>query len=531
MKSIMRFPLIFLETLGATAVTVSVSGIKNFIEFFLLTLKLIWEKSIKIREKLTNIAKYLFVFAASPFVKMSININNMNRDLKQQKQDKGAVAAVLAFLPYLLRVIFGKRGIAVTAFNYAAPILSVIFLFNVVSYATSANFALKLSVNGEFLGYIENEQVFLDAEAFVLGRVNYFGSDQTIEMIPEFSIAHSSSERLTMNQVANLILQGADFTLIHAYGFFINGELHGAVLEADFPLIDSTIEALLDEYASEEPADDEEVDFLDLVVWDKYDLFLEESIVNPQKIITMITATNCTADECEGEDCEFCEPYLPVTVTRTEEYDVAVAFETEHRNDDTLFTRSTRVTQQGKDGVNRRIARVSYINDEEIRRNVIQSTVVTEPVTKIINIGTKEHTGGMVSGQDAHYGMFIWPVVNSAGQPVGGITQGFHSGHGAYDIAGTALFGTPIVAGDSGVVVTAVYEWGAYGHTVVIQHDNGLRTLYAHNSELLVVVGQAVVQGEQIARLGSTGRSTGPHLHFEVIDGNRRLNPRDYLPS
>jgi hypothetical protein len=355
-------------------------------------------------------------------------------------------------------------------------------------------------------------------------------------MEPEFSIANGGSEPLTMNQVANLILQGADFTLVHAYGFFIDGNLHGAILEEDFHLIDTTVNSLLNEYKTGEP--DEEVAFLNYVVWDEYDLFLEESIVTPRKIITMITATTCSGKLCKSdeeddedeEDCTGCEPYLPITITRTEEYDVPVAYMEEFRNDDTLFERSTHVTQQGVNGINRRVARVAYINGEEVRRNVIQSTVISEPVTKITNIGTKPHTRGTVSDQIRHYGMFIWPVVNAAGQPVGGITQGFHGGHAAFDIAGGGLFGTPIVAGACGVVILAQYEYGAYGHTVIIQHDNGLQTLYAHCSEIQVVVGQQVAQGEQIANLGSTGRSTGPHLHFEVIDGNRRLNPANYLP-
>ncbi|MCL1789412.1 MAG: peptidoglycan DD-metalloendopeptidase family protein, partial [Oscillospiraceae bacterium] len=527
MKKSLNLLLAFLETLGSTAVIVSIDGFKTFIEYFLLTLKLVWEKSIKIREKVANIAKYLFVFIASPFVKMSINVSDMNKDLKEKKQSTGTFGAFLAFFPYLLRLIFGKRGIAVTAFNYAAPILSLVFLFNVVSYATSVNFTLKLTVNGEFLGYIENEQVFLDAEASVLKRVNYFGSDLTIEMIPEFSITSSGHSTMTMDEVSNQILRSADFTLVHSYGFFIDGNLHGAILEEDFHLIDRAMDSLLDKYRTGET--DEEVVFLNHVVWDEYDVFLEESIVHPQKIITMITATNCSGEVCEGKNCEHCEPYLPVMVTRTEEYVVDVAFNTEHRNDDSLFEKTTKVTQKGEDGTNRCVARVAYINGEEIRRNVIESTVISEPITKIINIGTKQHTSGAIASQGADYGKFIWPVINASGRAVGGITQGYHGGHRAYDIAGNGLFGTPIVAVDSGVVVFVRYDNGNYGHTVIIQHANGLRTLYAHNSELQVVEGQEVSQGQQIANLGTTGKSTGPHLHFEVIDGNSKLDPGNYL--
>ena len=69
---------------------------------------------------------------------------------------------------------------------------------------------------------------------------------------------------------------------------------------------------------------------------------------------------------------------------------------------------------------------------------------------------------------------------------------------------------------------------GNYGRYVVIDH-NGIYTCYAHNSKLLVSEGDHVVQGQQIARMGSTGRSTGPHCHFEIHDGNAFLQPRDFI--
>jgi murein DD-endopeptidase MepM/ murein hydrolase activator NlpD len=516
-KALLHFPLVFLNFLGETLVSVMVKGFKEFIEFSVLTLKLIWDKTIKIRTKVVNIAKYFGIFVASPFVKMSLNFSNLRRDMRKQREQEGDFQAILTFFQYLGRFIFGKRGLAVTAFNYAAPVLSIIFLFNIVTYATSVNFTLRLVVNGEFLGYIENEQVFLDAEAHVLQRVNYFGSDQTIEVVPAFSIANSGSEEvLTMNQVSNMILRRADFNLAYAFGFFIDGVCYGAILDEDIHLLRDTIDSLLSEYASDDP--DEEIGFLNNVSWDEYELFLEESIVDPQEIITMITAT------INGE------PFLPVTVTRVEEYKRDVAFETVHQDDDTLFVGSTSITRQGVDGVNRVTARVTYVNGEEIRRNVIRTTLVSEPVTQVINRGTKPHTSGTVSPQQAQYGTFIWPVTNVAGDPVGGITQGVHGGHMAIDIAGGGLNGTPIVAGASGRVVLAQHNYHGYGHTVIIEHENGLKTLYAHNSALQVSKGEWVTQGQQIANLGTTGRSSGPHLHFEVLEGNRPVNPLSYLP-
>lgn len=91
-----------------------------------------------------------------------------------------------------------------------------------------------------------------------------------------------------------------------------------------------------------------------------------------------------------------------------------------------------------------------------------------------------------------------------------------------------APHGTPILASGGGRVVSAGYK-GAYGRAVVIDHGDGLATLYGHASKLLVRAGDVVMPNQQIALVGSTGRSTGPHLHFEVIRHGVRVEPRQYL--
>lgn len=91
--------------------------------------------------------------------------------------------------------------------------------------------------------------------------------------------------------------------------------------------------------------------------------------------------------------------------------------------------------------------------------------------------------------------------------------------------------GANIVAAASGTVLVAGYNSGGYGNYVVINHGGGISTLYAHASSLLVSAGQTVTQGQVIAKVGSTGMSTGPHLHFEVLVNGQHTNPASYVPG
>lgn len=117
----------------------------------------------------------------------------------------------------------------------------------------------------------------------------------------------------------------------------------------------------------------------------------------------------------------------------------------------------------------------------------------------------------------------LWPVFGRLSSPFGPRWGRMHNG---IDLA--VPFGTPIKAAQSGTVITAGWM-GGYGRTVIIRHDNGLVTLYAHASRLLVKRGERIQQGQIIARVGSSGNSTGPHLHFEVVVNNRPQNPLRFL--
>jgi murein DD-endopeptidase MepM/ murein hydrolase activator NlpD len=118
---------------------------------------------------------------------------------------------------------------------------------------------------------------------------------------------------------------------------------------------------------------------------------------------------------------------------------------------------------------------------------------------------------------------FTWPIRGVITSAYGWRSSGFH--HGT-DIA--ARYGDPIQAAAAGIVAFTGYR-SVYGKTVVIEHSDGSETLYAHLSSILVSAGQRVTRGEVIGKIGTTGNSTGPHLHFEVKKGRKYVNPVNVL--
>lgn len=134
----------------------------------------------------------------------------------------------------------------------------------------------------------------------------------------------------------------------------------------------------------------------------------------------------------------------------------------------------------------------------------------------------EHYTGPIPEDAKRGTGIFGWPAS-------GRISQGFREGHRAIDIAKGS--GTPIYASDSGYVAKAGWSDIGYGQMILIDHNNGFQTLYAHLHVILVQERDSVAKGMLIGRIGATGNSTGPHLHFEIRSNGVKQNPLTYLSS
>lgn len=215
-------------------------------------------------------------------------------------------------------------------------------------------------------------------------------------------------------------------------------------------------------------------------------------------------------------------PVLSVQTTEHQVYTQSIECPVETVEDSSMYKGDSKILTQGEEGEAQIEADVVYVNGYERERTVTSSTTLREPTTTVKAVGTKEKP------KTASKGTYIWPTsshrINSyfGGRNLWG-SYDYHSG---LDIHAT--YGEQIKAADGGTVTFAGWK-GTYGNLVVITHDNGTQTYYAHNSSLLVSVGEKVYQGQAIARAGSTGNSSGVHCHFEVRVNGKAVNPLNYL--
>ncbi len=212
-------------------------------------------------------------------------------------------------------------------------------------------------------------------------------------------------------------------------------------------------------------------------------------------------------------------------------YNQKVPYTTEVKYDSKKPTSYKKVTQNGINGKERVILRVTYV--DKVQTDCVTTEIKTLKAAqkKIIVVGTKKTSSTATSYssyQTSASGSFMWPLPYTRN-----ITSGYEMRwgrmHTGIDISSAGVYGQSVVASDSGVVTWAGYDSSGYGNYVIIDHGNGYQTLYGHCSSLAVSKGQSVSKGQTIAYVGSTGYSTGPHLHFEVRSGSSRLNPMNFV--
>lgn len=211
------------------------------------------------------------------------------------------------------------------------------------------------------------------------------------------------------------------------------------------------------------------------------------------------------------------KPFVTIEMKQEKKITDTIPFEKVVKEDPTMYKGESVIKQQGVEGKKETSYLITSENGTRISKEAVNETIVQEPVQQIEIVGTK-----VISSRGT--GEFTWPAVG--GYVSSQMGQRWGTQHRGIDIARPSNYN--ILASDNGVIVATGFS-GTYGNRIVINHNNGYTTLYGHLSSISVKVGQVVEKGSVIGIMGSTGNSTGTHLHFEVEKNGSLVNPLSYV--
>ncbi len=305
--------------------------------------------------------------------------------------------------------------------------------------------------------------------------------------------------------------------LTYGWGLYVDGEFLGACTDENE--LRNALQTVLDNYKA--AYDDETTDCFANDVEVEFGSFKSNQLGDAETIV------NNNLDK------------FSISLSTDLEYTEDIPFEKFVEYDENEYTDYRVVTQKGITGKQKTIIRATYIDGVQTDTEITDVITTKEKQDLYIVKGSKEYpveetSDDIYSDYDAasggsSSGSFIWPMPYTTN-----ITSGYGARwgttHTGIDIAAGGIYGQSIIASDGGVVEWAGSDNSGYGTYVIINHGNGYKTLYGHCSELFVSAGESVSQGQPIAAVGSTGFSTGPHLHFEVrTEAGDRLDPQGFV--
>ena len=392
-------------------------------------------------------------------------------------------------------ILFYKSRKSVKACIFSVlSIISILFSF----LFAGATFALRVDYDGKTIATIKARSDFDNAVTLVSRAVNGSDVEQVVKQPVYYTALVLSGDIDNSETVAKAIIENTD-NIVYAQALTVNGETVACVKE------DYNINNLLEKQRTRFELEDAKCssEFVDTISV-KEGYYLADELTEPEISNALIES-------------------LKVRTVMEITHDTSIPFATKTQNNANKLRGYSKVLVNGEEGTDRITETVTFINGEETDR--IQSEVVVcEPTTKVVEVGTARSVVSASDRQVAKDSGFQFPL------PRKGWTVSAYFGdgrnHQAVDLA--CHKGTPIYAAKGGKVVSAGWD-GNYGQAIVIDHGNGVKTRYAHESEIFVKVGDVVKVGEEIGAVGRTGNASGNHLHFEVIINGKRVDPAPYI--
>lgn len=372
--------------------------------------------------------------------------------------------------------------------------------------------AVQLKVEDEHVGYFTNEA---DAKAVIKKyKLNYV-DEEVLDWLEEQTSSSESEvdDRLdtaeTNENTSSLAIGDSEIVDVYLSKdvSFSDEKIHPENILS----IEDGLKLLEKGTLTEEKHSIEEGEVL-VEIADKYDLTLDELLeLNPSisedSLLQIDQELHVTA----------LQPFVDVIVVKESKEEETIEYETEIIETDDLYKGDETVRQNGSDGKKEVHYQVELINGQVVNREVLDENITKEAVDEVIVKGTK-----VISSRGT--GEFQWPAIG--GYVTSAVGPRWGRMHKGIDIARPS--NRAIIASDNGTVAQAGYAAGL-GNRIVINHNNGYKTVYGHLSSIQVEVGQTVEKGTTIGIMGSTGNSTGVHLHFELYKNGALQNPLQYI--
>lgn len=378
-------------------------------------------------------------------------------------------------------------------------ILSAAFAFICV-FASDISVSYNVIYNGKKLAQVNSISTFYEGKSLAARKITSKNPESLMEkpvFLPTITLNGGKS---TSDEVAEVILNNSP-KIIKGYSVSLDSE--EKLFVADEAEFKTALDARLSKFAVENGT---------------------STFVNDVDLKAVYCASVDFADETEktafveGLDVE-----TKVTTVKT----VAIPYKTVTTKTTAKLAGYSKVTKSGVKGSKEETHNLKYLNGKVTEDELVSTVVTKEAVNEVVTVGVGKtyytQREKMASSQG-----FIWPLNKNVRAQFITAYWGDGRNHKGLDIC--SPYGTAIYAAKGGTVEFAGW-YGGYGYCVLINHGNGLKTRYAHSSKLLVKAGEKVTAGQTIALVGSTGNSTGNHLHFEVIVNGVRVNPSPYLAN
>lgn len=447
---------------------------------------------------------------------------------------------------------------------YVVPVLVGLLCWNYVQGQLHLEYALSVRVKGQDVGFVSSERVFESAKESVNERIRYVSTNRTDwDIAPTYkvSVVGHKQDVLNENGMADAILRTSSDEIQTGTALYIDGEL--SRITTDGEKLKNYLEELKKPYASDDPMVEvgfnHEVELVDgiyftdsftpitqvmeyltsdemkqqlytLVAGDSVSLIASKNGLTQAELYALNPGLTATTKIYPGDQLvvQKQEKVLEIRVHKQVTYTEPIPFITNQKKSSEYNFGTTKTLVEGQEG-EREVTAVQTFDaaGSLLATDILSTQVLREPVNKEVVIGTRMASGSV--GKIGS-GTLMWPVPNY--RRVSRWVQYRSNGsikHKGVDIA--APTGTAIYAADSGVVEKAGWNrdgaGNGYGLSIIINHGNGLKTLYAHCSAKYVSAGQSVSQGQHIANVGNTGRSYGAHLHFEIYQNGRIVPPQN----